>query len=157
MFPAPALAEQAAARKRSARGSRPLKWADWEEAVADITNADLRDFLESELSDGRENYLRRRGLHYRLAGKRRFSLYCRRKSGYVWQRGRFEDDQRFWQERLSESGAVKPVKAGKALSFSLHSAADIASYKDAFTKELGGVAWLEKNETTAEDFESEAS
>ena len=74
IWPAPvssrhlALAEQAAARSRSSGAPRPLKWSDWDEAFASLENDDLKVFLREELELGRESYLRRRGLHYRLSG-----------------------------------------------------------------------------------------
>ncbi len=81
VFPPPALAEQAAARSRSPGASRPIKWADWDEALASLENEELRDFAREELKLGRETYLRRRGLHYRLGGKRRQLLGGLRREG----------------------------------------------------------------------------
>lgn len=137
IFPPPALAEQAAARKGSGRGSRPIKWSDWDEAISRIENESLRAFAREELKAGRENYLRRRGLHYRLEGKRRWTLYCRNSHGYVWQRGRFLDDVAFWHARLSEPASVKPVKKGKALSFTLLTNEDLHAFRVAA---MGGLA-----------------
>lgn len=153
VFPAPALVEQAVARQRSSRGTRPIKWTDWDEAVAAIANLPLRSFLEAELASGRESYLRRRGIFYRIDGKRRYSLYCRKNSAYVWQRGRFEGDQLFWQERLGDPDAIKVVKDGQALSFRLHTADDLRGFADAVHGSLVKVEWVTALETADDEFE----
>ncbi|MFO1078018.1 MAG: hypothetical protein U1E73_09900 [Planctomycetota bacterium] len=77
VYPPPALAEQSVARTRSVRGTRPLKWSDWDDAIEAIQNRDLADFARREIDSGRENTPRRRILHFRLDGKRRWSLSVR--------------------------------------------------------------------------------
>lgn len=142
VFPAPALAEQASARARSPRASQPPKWADWEEALTGIENDALREFAQEQIASGREHYLGRRSLHYRLGGKRRWSLSCRRKAAYVWQRGRFEKDEEYWKQRLSDPESVRPVKSGGALSFNLHSAGDLRAFHSSATSDLANTPWF---------------
>jgi len=96
-----------------------------------------------ELEAGREHYLRRRGLHYRLDGKRRWSFYCRKKLGYVWQRGRFNGDSDFWASCISDPASVQPVKAGKALRFKLQTNDDFRTFQDAATAGLKDHEWIE--------------
>jgi len=141
IFPPPALAEQAASRGRGRSRSRPIKWANWDDAIAALENSDLRTFAEEELNSGRESYLRRRGFHYRLEGRRRWSLYCRNRAAYVWQRGRFHDDEIFWKDRVSDHDSVTPVKRGLALSFNLHSKADLEAFRTAVNDTLKTVVW----------------
>ena len=131
IFPPPALAEQATGRVRSSRPSPPLQWVDWEQALASIENAALVKFAKQELAAGRENYLRRRGFHYRVNGKRRWSFYCRNKLGYVWQRGRFDGDLDYWRSRVSDPGSVKVVKGGEAVSMALYTDADFDNFREA--------------------------
>lgn len=155
VFPPPALAEQAAARSRSPRASRPMKWSDWDEALAGVQNEDLQEFAREELALGREPYLRRRSFHYRLDGKRRWTLGCRRKSAYVWQRGRFDDDEAYWTERLGESASVKPVKEGKALSFNLYTQPQLLAFRESADEALKNEEWHESGPQPGEDEEDE--
>jgi len=153
IFPPPALADQAAARQRSRGGVRPLKWSDWEEVLSQIENEALKAFAREELDAGREHYLRKRGLHFRLDGKRRWTLHCRITHAYVWQRGRFPDDVAFWQSRVSEPDSVKPVKAGRALAFMLWTEKDLDAFREAATAGVEHGAWSEggSDGATAED------
>ena len=151
VFPPPALAEQAAVRGRPGRSTRPLKWADWESALAGIENDELREFAQKEFDAGRESHLRRRGFHYRASGKRRWSMYCRTKFAYVWQRGRFENDEEFWKDHLDESSSVKVVKSGAALSFNLKSPSDLQAFRQAVTSDLQSAKWISRQEATEDD------
>ena len=142
VFPLPELAEQATARGGSGRRViKPLKWDDWEEALKTVENDDVREFAMQCLHDGLDHYLRRRGFFYRLDGKRRWNLYCRKRNAYVWQTGRFDDDLAFWQEGLSDASSVKPVKRDSALSFNLHTSADFVFFRNAATKQLTRKTW----------------
>jgi hypothetical protein len=143
VFPSPTLIDQAKPRNRSPRNSRRAKWANWDEALAAIQNEELREFARSEVEVGREDYLRRRGFHYRLDGRRRWTLQCRGKSAYVWQRGRFDDDERYWTELLGESASVKAVRSGSALSFSLSNAPQLSDFREAVTQLLEDREWFD--------------
>ena len=115
----------------------------------------LRRFAKRELDAGRESYLRRRTFHYRIEGKRRWSLLCRKKAAYVWQRGRFDGDEAYWAERLDDKEAIAAVKAGAALRFSLSSEADLEAFTQAAEHELGSVPWTESAFPAEEDDEPE--
>ena len=143
IFPPPALAEQAAARNRAPRAPRSPKWNSWEEALFGIDNSALRAFALEELETGRECYLLRRTFHYRIDGKRRWNLTCRNNRAYVWQDGRFTDDIAFWQSHLSEPEAVTPVKNGRAVSFTLWTEDDFATFRDAANTTLSLQSWTE--------------
>lgn len=153
IFPPPALADQAAVRQRPRRGARPIKWSDWEEVLSQIENEALKAFAREELDAGREHYLRKRGLHFRLDGKRRWTLNCRIKHAYVWQRGRFPNDATFWQSRVSEPDSVKPVKDSRALAFNLLTEKDFDAFREAITLGVEHQAWSEigSDGVTAED------
>jgi hypothetical protein len=87
IFPPPELTEHAVRRRTAER--RPSRWASWEPALDAIENAAVTSLFRSEVAAGRESYLRKRILYYRIDGKRRFSVAARRKNAYVWQHGRF--------------------------------------------------------------------
>ena len=141
VFPPPALAEQAVARGGTARSRKPLKWDSWEEAIAQVDNADLRAFVKEELEAGRGKYLPRRKLQYKSRGTGCWALFCRNKFGYVWQTDRFSGDLEFWQSRLSEEAGVSPVKDGGGLSFRLLTAEELRAFRDAVTEELVDAEW----------------
>jgi hypothetical protein len=155
VFPPPALAEQAAGRGRSQRSSRPIKWADWDEALASLKNEEIRKFAREELESGRESYLRRRTFHYRIAGKRRWTINCRTKSVYVWQRGRFKNDEDFWNSRLDDSASVKSVKSGAALSFNLKTTSELHAFRKAVTQELQNAEWRERTTDPGDEVDDE--
>jgi hypothetical protein len=153
IFPPPVLVDQAAARQRFRHGARPLRWSDWEEVLSQIENEALKTFAREELDAGRERYLLKRGLHFRLDGKRRWTLHCRIRHAYVWQRGRFSNDEAFWKSRVSEPDSVKPVKAGRALAFTLLTENDFDVFRKTATSNGEHQAWSEvgSNEVTADD------
>ncbi len=151
IYPPPPLADQAAARPVSRRGSSPLRWNSWQEALSEVENDSIKKFAQNELEEERENYLRRRGFHFRLDGKRRWSFYCRKKHAYVWQRGRYDGDEEFWKNLLSDSNSVKSVKNGKALAFNLKTEKDLESFKKVVLE--GPEEWLDidSNEMLVDD------
>ncbi len=152
VFPPPALADHSVARQSSRRNASPVRWKDWNEALSQIGNEALKAFAKRELENGREEYLRKRGLHFRLDGKRRWGLYCKIKHAYVWQRGRFSADTNFWRERLSEPESVKPVKKGRALAFYLWTETDFSAFKEAVSEGLKHEIW---SETFSDEVEQE--
>ncbi len=134
IYPAPELS--AHAEKRGRGTSRPLKWTDWESALGTITNSAVSDFFREELANGQQGYLRKRGLHYRVDGKRRWNVHARQDRAYVWQIGRFEEDQEFWKKKIGSHIDVIPVKKDKCLRFYLSSAEDFGNFLDAVQREL---------------------
>jgi len=153
IFPPPALADQAVARQRSRHGARPPRWSNWDEVLSLIENEALEAFARAQIDAGRELYLRKRGIHFRIDGKRRWTLHCRIRHAYVWQRGRFADDLAFWKSRVSEPDSVKPVKAGIALAFTLLTKNDFDVFQEAVTSGVEQQVWFEvgSNEATRDE------
>jgi hypothetical protein len=143
IFPAPELAQQAFRRGRARGGFRPPKWTDWNAALDKVSNAALVAYYKKELEAGRDNYLRKRYLRYRIGGKRRWFIAARRQRGYVWQHGRFDGDIEFWRSGLSQPEQVKPVKDDRCLSFTLTTDSDFSFFRLAATENLLGAKWTE--------------
>lgn len=143
IFPAPELAQQAVRRGKSRSSVHPPKWSDWNAALDKVTNAAVVAFYKKELEAGRENYLRKRYLKYRIGGKRRWNIAARRQRAYVWQHGRFDGDIEFWRNGLSQPDQIKPVKDDRCLSFLLTTEADFNFFRLAVTEKLLNVTWTE--------------
>jgi len=141
VYPAPELAQEAVSRGRRKTSSTKAKWADWDAALAKIENPDVAQYYREQLDNNRESYLRKRILHYRIDGKRRWFAAARQARSYVWQHGRFDDDIEYWQNGLSDSTSVKPVKDGKCLSFFLATKEDFDFFHDAATAKLLKTEW----------------
>jgi hypothetical protein len=141
VFPAPELAHEAI-KRGGKRGISKVKWDGWESALAEISNSAVVTYFKQELSLGRENYLRRRILHYLESGKRRWFMAARQKNAYVWQNARFPGDIEFWQKGLSHPAEVKPVKEGQCLRLFLYTSADFEFFRKSATKTLQSTQWL---------------
>jgi hypothetical protein len=123
------------------RGRRPTeasepKWSDWKEALASVTNPALVAFYNKEFAKGQEDYLRKRALRFRIAGKRRWSVFARRQRAYVWQHSRFNEDLNFWGGGLNQRDQVKPVKGDGCLSFTLTTDSDFDFFRLAAAEKL---------------------
>ena len=91
VYPAPELANEAVKRgSRRKGGGGKLKWSDWESVLAQIDNSAMIQFFQKQLESGREARLRRRVLHFRIGGKRRWFVAARKSRAYVWQNARFD-------------------------------------------------------------------
>ena len=143
VFPAPELVQQAIRRGRGRSGVNPPKWSDWNVALDKVSNAALVAFYKKELEAGRENYLRKRYLRYRIAGKGRWFVAARRQRAYVWQHGRFDGDLDFWRSGLTQPDQVKPVKDDRCLSFPLTTDSDFGFFRLAATEKLSKAKWTE--------------
>jgi hypothetical protein len=143
IFPAPELAQQAVRRGNTRIGVHPPKWSDWNAALANVSNMALVAYYKKELHSGCENYLPKRYLRYRIAGKRQWFVAARRQRAYVWQHGRFEGDVEFWRNGLSQPDQVKPVKDDRCLSFLLTTDSDFSFFKLAATEKLLNAKWTE--------------
>ena len=115
-----------------------------------VENDAVSKFFRKEIDAGRESYLRKRQLRYRVGGKKRFSIHARSKRAYVWQSGRFRRDVEFWREAIGDQAGVSPVKDGEALRFYLSTEEDFARFGEAIAKQLQGVEFL-----TTEELEEE--
>jgi hypothetical protein len=146
IYPPPELTEHAARRGRGGT-AKPAKWSNWEEALQGVENSAVVEFISRELERGRENVLgRRRYLAFRLDGKRRFSVQVRRKYAYVWQSGRFDDDEDFWAQRLGEGAKIQPVKDDRALRFYLATRNQFTAFSDALDGELKHIEFMSAEE-----------
>lgn len=141
VYPAPELAQEASSRGRQKAVSTKLKWLDWDAAIEEIENPAVAEFYRNQLEENRESYLRKRILHYRVDGKRRWFAAARRSYSYVWQNKRFEHDVTFWKQALSDPESVKPVKDGQCLSFSLATKDDFDFFHNATTVKLLEAKW----------------
>jgi hypothetical protein len=143
IFPAPELAQQAVRRGRSRSTIHPPKWSDWNAALNTVSNVAVVAFYKKELETGRESYLRKRYLRYRIAGKSRWNIEARRQRAYVWQNGRFDGDLDFWRSGLSQPDQVKPVKDDRCLSFLLTTDSNVSFFNQAATKKLLDKSWTD--------------
>lgn len=151
IYPPPEITQHAARRGRE---GRPVAWEDWSKALESISNKALVDFLRRELEEGgSEAYLRKRMLRYRIDGKRRFHVTAHAKRAYVWQTGRFQDDEQYWSTRIGAHADVKAVKDGSALRFYLVSDTDFARFKESLRLDLRNVEFFGSDD--APDLEPE--
>jgi hypothetical protein len=150
IFPAPEISEHAARRGRVSE-PRPSKWPDWETALSSIKNTAVKEFFEKELAAGRDNYLRKRILRYKMGGRRRLSISARGEHAYAWQTGRFHDDLVFWKEHVGDQIDVEAVKRGLCLRFYLRSKTDFERFRNAVMQELAGVQWQDKGEMSVDE------
>lgn len=142
IYPPAELAQQAV-RRRNLTGSRPLPWANWDEALEEIDNAAIATFFRQELEAGREARLPKRELIYRLHGVRRFYVGARKKAAYVWQAGRFQGDEEFWGSTIGSHAKATQVNQGRSLRFYLTSESDFAQFKTAFNEKLNAAIFTE--------------
>lgn len=141
VYPAPELAQQAAARGRKKVGTKKVGWSDWDAALAIVDNPTIVSHFKEQLAANRESYLRKRILHYRLSGKRRWFVSARKSKAYVWQHGRFDGDIEYWKHGLSSTAGVTPVKDGKCLRFFLATKDDFQFFHQAATEKLLSTEW----------------
>ncbi len=155
VFPAPELARQAVPRRRI--GIAPDNtWPDWGNALASISNPDVAGYFKSQIQAGQESYLPDRMLIYRVGGKRRWFLSARGNRAYCWQTGRFDDDIKYWSERLSNAQSVRAVEKGVSLRFLVTTAADFEAFNKSATKELLNTNWSENATPMVPEEEGEA-
>ncbi len=141
VYPSPELASESVARGRGSRTSHKSPWSDWKTALDNLANPHVVRFFETELQTGRESYLRKRILHFRIDGKRRWFVAARKSHTYVWQTGRFDNDLDFWAKRLSQRDKIEPVKNSECLRMFLETESDLNAFHKAATSELLKVAW----------------
>ena len=80
-------------------------------------------------------------MHRRRVGCGAHDGFASRKAAYVWQRGRFEDDEALWKEWLTDPASVKSVKSGSALHFHLPTKSDLQAFRDTATQGLQESEW----------------
>lgn len=131
LLPTRELRDQAVRGRRSGRqGSKTPRWPDWDSALEAMANEDERAFFRRQLDNREcEHYLPEGTLYFRHGGKRRWWVQARSQNCYVWQVSRFEGDEAYWTQRLSDTAEVRPVKEGKALRFYLVTAEDFEQFE----------------------------
>lgn len=133
------------------RGSQKIQstaaLTSWEEVLDPVDNAAVKEFVKKQLDKQQELNLPRRQLIYRVGGKRRFFLGCRRKYAYVWQLGRFDGDEAHWKKALSEPGHVQEVNDKRSLRFHLTSAADFVAFSKSIEQYLPKVDFLDNTDS----------
>lgn len=122
----------------SRQAQTTTRWTDWNTALEAVENTAVKDFYRAQLANHQEARLPYRELIYRIDGRRRFWLSCRRRYVYVWQRGRFENDETYWRDILSEPNHVQQVNENRELRFHLSSAADFTSFDRAISEDMNG-------------------
>ena len=128
-------------------GQTSSSWTSWDSALEAVENPAVKDFFRAELAKSRgEPRLPYRELIYRVAGKRRFWLSCRKKYAYVWQGGRFDGDSEYWQKALSEPDHVRQVKDDGAMRFRLTTASDFAAFGSAMNGDLAKIKFAESDD-----------
>jgi len=110
----------------------------------------VAEFIRQALAAGQQSYLPKRMLIYRIGDKRRFDVAARRRSAYVWQIGRFRNDEQFWSSRISQPDSVTPVATGTNLRFFLVTPVDFQRFGYAVQHELREVDFLEVGERAAD-------
>ncbi len=152
IYPPPELFEHAIRRGRRDRG-KPSRWPDWEMALAALGNDTVAAFFRKELAAGREDYLPKRILRYRVNGKRGWAVVAGKEHAYVWQEARFKDDEKYWVKKIGAHAHVQPVKGGRALRFFLTSDRDFEHFLDAVQRDLGQIEF--QNSGDLADLEAE--
>jgi hypothetical protein len=148
IYPPPEITAHAVPRGGRGPG-KPNKWGNWEQALDTITNPAIKAFFQEELAAGRENYLRKRILRYRLGGKRRFNVSAKSKAAYVWQSGRFDGDTEFWESKIGRHAKIEPVKKERCLRFYLATAEDCKRFRDAVLVHPNEITFLDNAESPA--------
>lgn len=145
VFPAPRT--EPAERPRAETGP-----ADWDEALLNIRNPFLADFIRSELRlPGRNSSPERRSIRYWRGGRRLFWMAIKPDFATVGQSGRFEGDVTFWRERLSMPDRVRPRIHDREVGFRLVTAEDFARFKSAFENDLRDIQFRYGPEDEHED------
>lgn len=144
IYPPPEITKHATKRGRKGK-TKGSKWSSWEDALKGITNQAITDFYMRELEAGRENYINKRILHYRVGGSRRFFVAARQKTAYVWQSRRFANDEAYWEDKIGEHIEIKPVKKKRALRFFLSKARDFEKFVNAIDGDLQTVEFFQRS------------
>lgn len=155
IYPPPELTDHAIRRGRAIGTGGRKRWNSWDEILSKIKSQAIIDFFRQEVEAGRENLLSRRQLSFRVKNKRRFSAHARASHVYIWQRGRFENDEEFWREKLRDDIEPTPVKDGACLRLNLSTKDDLERFKDAVTNHLTDVEFVDYDNSEDDDMGGE--
>lgn len=145
VFPPRELATQA--RRRGAlRSERSTKFPDIEELLPSCGNQDIATYFASSLSLRRNR--RRDSIVYPPVGKMRFRVMPRNGYARVSQLGRFEGDQAFWTEQMSQAN----IKVRSFdMRFRLYTAEDVEKFKAFVGEQLPKTVWIKSLTSEDED------
>jgi hypothetical protein len=113
-------------RRIASAASEPQNWHDFTEK---LKNQDVRNFFRKDWAGGEKSG--GRSIAFRINGARRISVSARSNHAYVWQTGRFDGDEAFWRERISEPESVREVDNNRSLSMRLTTALDFDAFEAA--------------------------
>jgi predicted transcriptional regulator YheO len=100
-----------------------------------------REFLKQRLSDPKQKFNKpRTALVYSVSGTRRFMVWAKDSYVHVGQRGRFENDEKFWGDHLPAHN-VEFRQKGKKLVFDLRTGEDYKFFQDTMEREIAGFHW----------------
>jgi hypothetical protein len=130
IFPLSELSEHAFRRTGQYQPTEP-QWSSWSEALAGITNENLKQLVEKHLADGQPGNFAKRWIAFDFAKRRRLYVYVRPSYAYVWQTGRFDDDIAFWTNQLGDAANVQAISGGRELRFYLRTDQEISRFPQA--------------------------
>lgn len=127
---------------------------DWDEALTNIRNTALADFVREELRrPGRTSSPERRSVRFWRDGRRIFWMVVKPDFATVGQHGRFDGDVEFWRERLSLPGRIRPRIHDREVGFRLITAEDCQRFRTAFETDLRDVQFRYATEVAAPEDE----
>ena len=113
-------------RRNSPAASGPQ---NWQEVTEKLKNTDVRNFFRRDSAGGEKSGVR--SIAFRINGARRIFMSARSKHAYVWQAGRFDGDEAFWRQRISEPESVREVDNNRSISLRLATALDFHAFEEA--------------------------
>jgi hypothetical protein len=151
---APAEAEQNALRGAGNRHTGVRKTLQIR--LEECTNEAEKAFIREKLADpGQRKDRASIALLYPAEGKIRFSARGRPAYMRINQKGRFSDDESFWNGHLSQS-KLTSRNSGTEIAFNLYTQEDFAFFDRAMSTQLPSFGWLsEKAKERAEGEEDE--
>ncbi|MGY3147743.1 hypothetical protein ACVWYQ_004742 [Bradyrhizobium sp. USDA 3397] len=152
-YPPPELTEVAVRRRRSTEGV-VAGTSSWEEISRALENSAELEFVTHELAAARPNNVDQAYFTYRLASKRRFIVYIKKKFATVRQLGRFDGDEQYWRARLSEPTSVAEKRDRRDLRFRLVTSGDFQAFTLSWTQELQTKTFSEPGEEDLLDQEA---
>ncbi|HEY5328407.1 MAG TPA: hypothetical protein VIJ79_00870 [Acidobacteriaceae bacterium] len=135
IFPPRELAKQAR-RRGSLRSERANKFPEIEQLLPMCGNTEIVSYFTASLAMRRNR--RRNSLVYPPTGKMRFRVMPKNGYARVSQLGRFDGDQAFWNEQLSQA----TLKARPSdLRFRLNNEGDLKAFTSFAEEKLSGTVW----------------
>jgi hypothetical protein len=123
---------ESADRIRRKNASAAIEPQNWQEVTENLRNLDVRNFFRKDLAGGEKSGVR--SIAFRINGARRIYMKAHSKHAYVWQTGRFDGDEAFWRERISQPESVREVDNNRSLSLRLVTALDFDNFEEAIKK-----------------------